>query len=454
MRLNINKSIQKYLTYVMVLGLFSPALLWSCEEAELLDEELPAIESPKKATPTANKIYYIQNKKSGLHMDIHNKSNSNGANLQQWGNASGTHRQFEVLNTSGGYVRLKGVDSGKSLEVSGGSNANGANVQQWAYQGTTHQQWQIISVGDGYYRIKSRDSGKSMAVAGGSTSNGGNIEQRSWDGSDKFKWFFTEVGSSSGGGGGGGTPGGDTPGEVLGLTSSNWKLNGFDATPSSSATYYDDVLSSLNESFSTYENSNYFYTDGSWAYFKCYRGLGGSANSGNPRVELREMSNGNLASWDGSSGTHSMEFTVRVDQLPKDADNNGGVLCFAQIHGPDENDDGVEVDDLIRVQFIGSSDQSSGAVSLKISGYITEEVQGGSKTISGYALDTEYTFKIQYSGGVVRLYKNGSQVFSQSMDTSTDGNYFKVGNYLQSVQGASFTGSHGIVRIKNLSVSH
>jgi len=229
-------------------------------------------------------------------------------------------------------------------------------------------------------------------------------------------------------GAGGTDPGnGDSPGDNLGLTSNNWKLNGF-----------------------TYNDPNYFYTDGEWTFFKCYRGLGGSENSGNPRVELREMSNGNLASWNGGSGNNTMTFTVRVDRLPQDADNNGGVLCFAQIHGPSNT-----VDDVIRVQFIGDENQTSGGVRMKISGYITEDVQGSSLIIdNGYQLDTSYTFKISYNNGVVKVFDGSNEIFSQAIGTNTSGNYFKVGNYLQSVQGASYTGSHGVVRIKNLSITH
>ncbi|MEQ9305935.1 MAG: polysaccharide lyase family 7 protein, partial [Marinoscillum sp.] len=304
--------------------------------------------------------------------------------------------------------------------------------------------------GSGYYRLKCRDSGKSLYVTGGGTSNGDNVEQRAYSSSnDAFKWFFTPVGGSSGGGGG------SSPSAVLGITDQTWKINSFDGSPGSNATYYDDITDVSGVTVANYNDPNYYYTDGTWTFFKCYRGLGGSSNSGNPRVELRELSNGSLANWNGSSGTHSMTWTVRVDQLPRDADGSGGVLCFGQIHGPSNNNNGVEVDDVIRVQFIGDEDQSSGGVRLKISGYITEEVQGGSLIIDdGYQLDTEYTFKLQYSGGTVKLFKNGSQIFSQAMDTSTEGNYFKVGNYLQSVQGASYTGSYGLVAVKNLSVSH
>ncbi|MEO9869170.1 polysaccharide lyase family 7 protein [Ekhidna sp.] len=258
---------------------------------------------------------------------------------------------------------------------------------------------------------------------------------------------------STGGGPGSGT--GNSPGDILGLTSNTWKLNGFTGNPGANATYRDNVLSATGQSFSNYDDPNYFYTDGTGTYFKCYRGLGTSTSSSNPRVELRELSNGNLASWNGSSGTHEMTWTVRVDRLPRSTNGNSGVLCFGQIHGPDPNNDGVDVDDVIRVQFLGDPDQTTGGVRMKISGYITEEVQGGSKIIDrGYQLDTEYTFTLRYSGGTVRLFEGSTQIFSQAMDTSTEGNYFKAGNYLQSVKNASYTGSYGLVRIRNLNVSH
>lgn len=242
------------------------------------------------------------------------------------------------------------------------------------------------------------------------------------------------------------------PAGVLGITSSTWKINSHTGSPSSS-TYWDDITAS-GATFSTYSDPNYFYTDGTWTYFKCWRGAGTSSSSQNPRVELRERINGSDASWNGSSGTHTMTWTVKVNKLPKGSDGSSGVLCFGQIHGPSTNSSGVEVDDIIRVQFLGTANQSTGSCKLKISGYITETVLGGSKTYDGYSLATEYTFTIKYFGGKVYLYNGSTLVFSQAMDTSTEGNYFKVGNYLQSVKGSSYDGSFGLVAVKNLSVTH
>ncbi|MDC7218708.1 MAG: polysaccharide lyase family 7 protein [Spirochaetales bacterium] len=251
-----------------------------------------------------------------------------------------------------------------------------------------------------------------------------------------------------------GTPGdgsdSDYPTQVLGITEDTWKINSFVGDPDDDPTYYDDITDS-GVDYDTYSDDNYFYTDGEWAYFKCYRGLGGSDNSSNPRVELREMDGSGDEEYWTNEGTNTMEWTVRVDQLSTDADGDEGVTCFGQIHGP-----GDSVDDIIRVQFKGDASQSSGAVDLKISGYITEDVMGSSQILDDtYYLDTEYTFKIEYnSDDYVTLYCDGDEIFSQKMDTDEDDNYFKVGNYIQQSKDADYDGSYAIVAVKDLTITH
>ncbi|WP_109299110.1 polysaccharide lyase family 7 protein [Aquimarina sp. AU474] len=350
--------------------------------------------------------------------------------------------------------------TGKYITYDLGSSKNISSLKVAWYKGNQRKAFFKIRVGNSTSSLSTiydaKSTGSSGNTAGLETYNFNAVSARyvriSCFGNSSSAWNSiteTQIHSS------GSTPppppsGGNSPGDVLGLTSNTWKLNCFTGNPGSSATYRDDVLDATGETFSTYEDSNYFYTDGEWTYFKCYRGLGGSANSSNPRVELRELTNGNLSNWDAKNGNNTMTWTVRVDQLPKSKSGKDGVLCFGQIHGPSNT-----VDDVIRVQFIGEPDQSSGNVRIKISGYITEEVLGGSRILSGtYKLDTSYTFKLVYNDGLVELFEGGNRIFNQQMDTSTEGNYFKVGNYLQSVKGASYTGSHGIVRVKNLSVTH
>ncbi|MDH7445801.1 RICIN domain-containing protein [Aquimarina sp. 2201CG14-23] len=425
--------------------LLSFILTLSCESEEFVELTESNIEEEtfQKATPVAGKTYYLRNKKSGLHMDVQNKSNSNGANIQQWGNASGTHRQWTVISVGNGYYRLKGVDSGKSITVKNGSNSNGANIESRAYNGSSHQEWQIISVGSGYYRLKSRDSGKSIGVAGGSTSNGGNVESRSWNGNDKFRWFFTEVG---------GTtppppppPGGGTAASIIG---SGWKLNGFSGnlnvgSNDNGLNYADNA--SKNESHFFFENNGY-------ATFRCYPGNPTSGGSSNPRSELRELVNGGDNYWDGTTNTeHSMKWRFRIEDLPP-----SGKLCFGQIH--ERND---SYDDVIRVQVQGSNGQNSGGVDLRILGYVTEEIEGQGRTINfDMNMDTEYYFELTMRNSVVRLYElnnSGSRVrtlFTSVDIGDADENYFKAGAYLQSTSSShSSSNVYGQVAIKDLSVN-
>ncbi|GAA3511408.1 hypothetical protein GCM10022393_26480 [Aquimarina addita] len=415
----------------------------SCEteEFDTTTESIEKEEALEKATPVAGKTYYLRNRKSGLHMDVTNKSNSNGAVVQQWGNASGTHRQWQVISVGNGYYRLKGVDSGKSLEISGGNNANGGKVQIWAYQGTSHQEWEILSTGNGYYRLKSRDSGKSVGVIGGSTANGADLESRSWDGTTKFQWFFTEVGGTTNPP----TGGGGTASAIIG---NGWKLNGY--TGSLSVGSSDNGLNyadsaSLNE-------SHFFFEKDGYAAFRCYPGNPTSGGSSNPRTELRELINGGSNYWNGNtSTTHSMKWRFKIEDLPP-----SGKLAFGQIH---ERDDSY--DDVIRVQVQGNSGQNSGSIDLRILGYVTEEIEGQGRTIDfNMQMDTEYYFELAMTNGVVSLYNlnssgNRTQTLFRSVDIgNANENYFKAGCYLQSTS-SSHSGSsvYGQVLIKDLTVS-
>ncbi|WP_298540576.1 RICIN domain-containing protein [uncultured Aquimarina sp.] len=442
MKTNVNHKIKVFSPFfVKIFLLLTFVAFVSCESEELVNSTESDLEEDvfQKATPVAGKTYYLRNKKSGLHMDVANKSNNNGANIQQWGNASGTHRQWQVISVGNGYFRLKGIDSGKSITVKNGSNSNGANIESRAYNGSSHQEWQIISVGSGYYRLKSRDSGKSIGVAGGSTSNGGNVESRSWNGNDKFRWFFTEVG---------GTPPPPTGGTAASIIGNGWKLNGFSGnlnvgSNNNGLSYADNA--SKNE-------SHFFFDKDGYAAFRCYPGNPTSGGSSNPRSELREVINGGDGYWNGNTNTeHSMKWRFKIEDLPP-----SGKLAFGQIH---ERDDFY--DDVIRVQVQGSSGQNSGSVDLRILGYVTEEIEGSGRTINfNMQMDTEYYFELAMKNGVVSLYNlnnsgNRTSTLFRSVDIgNANENYFKAGCYLQSTSSSHESSNvYGQVLIKNLQVS-
>ena len=240
-------------------------------------------------------------------------------------------------------------------------------------------------------------------------------------------------------------PSSNTPYALLGLQ--NWKLNGLSGTPSNNQ--YVDAIPNL----SNYTNDDWFFVQNNWAIFQVWAGSDTSSGSGNPRMELRELTaNGNSnIFWDGTTNTeHRMKWRVRVDRLP-----SSGKVCFGQIH--DKTD---KFDDVIRVQCQGSANQTSGSVKMRINGYVTEVLEGGGKTVGNFNLGEEMYLELTYKNSIVKLYEldnSGNRVHTiyTSKSVAAKENYFKAGNYLQSMKGKSYKSSdYGRVGINKLEVFH
>jgi len=147
-----------------------------------------------------------------------------------------------------------------------------------------------------------------------------------------------------------------------------------------------------------------------------------------------------------------MKWRFKIEDLPP-----SGKLAFGQIHERSSS-----YDDVIRVQVQGSSGQNSGGTTLRILGYVTEEINGSGYSVPNFTLqmDTEYYFELTMRNGVVTLYNlnnsgNRIRTLFQSVDIgNADENYFKAGCYLQSTK-SSHAGSnvYGQVLIKDLTVS-
>ena len=190
-----------------------------------------------------------------------------------------------------------------------------------------------------------------------------------------------------------------------------------------------------------------------YAAFRCYAGNPTSSNNtSNPRSELRELINGGSNYWDGTIGTErSMKMRFKIEDLPP-----SGKLAFMQIH---ERVD--PFDDVVRIQVQGSSGQNSDAVTLRINGYVTEDIEGQGRSIDfDMRMDTEYYFELTMQRGVITLYNlnnsgNRIETLFRSVDIGdADENYFKAGCYLQSTSSSdSGSNVYGQVLIKNLVVN-
>lgn len=139
-----------------------------------------------------------------------------------------------------------------------------------------------------------------------------------------------------------------------------------------------------------------------------------------------------------------MNATVSVDRLLR-----SGVPSILQIHAKED-----DYDDLIRVQFYGDAHQASGDVRINISGYVTEELLGKSQILDDSChLETHYKFKLEMSKGIVTLTENGKTLFTSDECDSSE-NYFKAGNYLQSVKDEPYgEENYSLILISSLGVT-
>ncbi|MBE5876453.1 MAG: glycoside hydrolase [Lachnospiraceae bacterium] len=147
-------------------------------------------------------IYYVQNKFSGLYLDIEDGSSENGANIRQWDYNGSDAQKFKFVSTGGGYYYILTGASGysKCVDVDSGSSDDGANIMQWEYWGGNMQKYRVVKQPDGTYAILTNASNckSGLDVYEWSTSAGGNITQWNFWGGDCQKWNLIEATSNSG----------------------------------------------------------------------------------------------------------------------------------------------------------------------------------------------------------------------------------------------------------------
>ncbi|HEV7980388.1 polysaccharide lyase family 7 protein [Amycolatopsis sp.] len=180
-------------------------------------------------------------------------------------------------------------------------------------------------------------------------------------------------------------------------------------------------------------------------WFKAASGCGGvqfraavngvtTSNSGYPRSELREMTNGGagLASWSTTSGTHTMIVDQTITQLPSGKPE----IIAGQIH-----------------------DSSSDLTAFRLKGTSLYISKGNDSTYqlvtSSYQLGTKFEAKFVAGGGKVKVYYNGA--LKATVSSSSSSNFFKAGAYTQAnCTNASpcSSSNYGEVVIHNLSVTH
>ncbi|MGO4773138.1 RICIN domain-containing protein [Flavobacterium sp. W22_SRS_FK3] len=143
-----------------------------------------------------NKTYYLQNRNSGLYMDVWGLSTTDGGNIAQGNYTGATNQQFKFIDVGDGAYEIQAVNSGKAIDISGVSVDNGANVHQWSYVGAANQQFTAVSTGDGYYKLIAKHSGKLVEVSGFSIVSGGNVQQWEDLNQSSGQWKLITIGTA------------------------------------------------------------------------------------------------------------------------------------------------------------------------------------------------------------------------------------------------------------------
>jgi len=147
-----------------------------------------------------------------------------------------------------------------------------------------------------------------------------------------------------------------------------------------------------------------------------------TANSSNPRSELREMSADGLsnANWSSTTGVHAMEFVAAVTVMAEAKP----VVIVGQIHDA--------ADDITVFRFERNPDKATCTL------WITDgNTSHGYKVMDNYKIGEKIKLGFGVRRGVVGYFVNGQQVnYAQAKTFS--GAYFKVGCYNQCHQGTDY----------------
>lgn len=125
----------------------------------------------------------IMNRHSDKAMDVTERSNQDGANIQQWSYADQPNQNWDVIDLGNGAAAIISRQSGKALTVRGSRDNNGANIIQQSWRGSPQQRWRLEQNGGDYYRIVSEDNGKCLDVTEEDKQDGARIQL--WDCSNK-----------------------------------------------------------------------------------------------------------------------------------------------------------------------------------------------------------------------------------------------------------------------------
>jgi len=154
---------------------------WTSGEVWKFITQFDSSTPPPPPGPQTGVNYHLVASQSGKLADIYGASTAAGAVLIQWSSNGGLNQQFDLIDSGGGYFRVRARHSNLVLQVT--SNNSGADVAQQADSNAASQQWLFTDRGNGAYSLTNKQSGLALGVLNSSTADGTHISQSTYSGS-------------------------------------------------------------------------------------------------------------------------------------------------------------------------------------------------------------------------------------------------------------------------------
>ena len=138
----------------------------------------------------------LVNRNSGKVLDVTGRSTADGAAIVQYRDTGGTNQQWQLVDSGGGYYKVRSRGSGKVLDVSARSTADGAPIVQYPDNGGANQLFRLADSDGGFVRLVNKNSGKAVEVAGASTADAAKVVQFRDTGAGNQQWQLVRVGST------------------------------------------------------------------------------------------------------------------------------------------------------------------------------------------------------------------------------------------------------------------
>ena len=141
------------------------------------NDKVSSIKVLPNGTANLENTYFIQNRASGLYMDVNGgiDATANGIAIIQTNFNGNTNQQFEITDKGNGAYAIVAKHSNKCLDVAGISEETGALIHQWDYLGSANQRFILVPVDNDYYKLIAEHTG--MVAEASTTNNGEQLHQ-------------------------------------------------------------------------------------------------------------------------------------------------------------------------------------------------------------------------------------------------------------------------------------